>query len=181
MALKLPTPVAAYLRQHHVMTLATQGADGPWAAAVFYAEDGDDLVFVSSPNSRHCHDLAQEPRCAAAIHADAADWRSIQGIQLEGAVSALEGAAEPSDWTRATAKALRGRAGGDLASAGPRALVPPAHRAAVFRRQPLGLRATPAVRRLKPCAGRVRVGLATGTPVRKLPAMLQSTSMQPKR
>lgn len=92
MALKLPAPVATYLRQHHVMTLATQGVDGPWAAAVFYAEDGDDLVFVSSPNSRHCRDLAQEPRCAAEIHADAADWRSIQGIQLEGAVSALEGA-----------------------------------------------------------------------------------------
>ena len=30
----------AYVAGHHVMTLATQGPDGPWAAAVFYAADG---------------------------------------------------------------------------------------------------------------------------------------------
>ena len=43
---KLPQQAAAYLAGHHVMTLATQGADGPWAAAVFYASDGASLIFL---------------------------------------------------------------------------------------------------------------------------------------
>ena len=36
MPASLQPEVAAYLADHHVMTLATHGPDGPWAAAVFY-------------------------------------------------------------------------------------------------------------------------------------------------
>ena len=78
----------AYLAAHNVMTLATQSV---WAAAVFYANEGFDLYFVSSPASRHARDLAAEPRVAAAIHEDYRDWRAIQGIQLSGTVERLEG------------------------------------------------------------------------------------------
>jgi uncharacterized protein len=91
MALSLTPAAAEYLSQHHVMTLATQGVEGPWAAALFYVRDGDDLIFVSSPASRHCRDLVLQPRCAATIQSEASDWRSIQGIQIEGRVSELEG------------------------------------------------------------------------------------------
>jgi uncharacterized protein YhbP (UPF0306 family) len=91
MALRLPPETADYLAQHHVMTLATQGGDGPWAAALFYVRDGDDLIFLSSPSSRHCRDLALQPRCAATIQGDADDWRAIQGVQIEGRVSELQG------------------------------------------------------------------------------------------
>jgi len=91
MPLSLTAEAHACLARHHVMTLATQGGDGPWAAAVFYAVDGDDLIFVSSPTSRHCRHLAQDPRCAATIQPDADDWRRIQGLQLEGIVSELGG------------------------------------------------------------------------------------------
>jgi uncharacterized protein YhbP (UPF0306 family) len=73
------------------MTLSTQGSDGPWAAAVFYVENGDSLVFLSSPNSRHGRNLAQDPRCAATIHSETDDWNCIQGIQIEGSVSELDG------------------------------------------------------------------------------------------
>lgn len=91
MALNLPPEVADYLVAHHVMTLATQGGDGPWAAAVFYVPDGDGLIFLSSPSTRHCRDLALQPRCAATIQSDAQEWRSIKGIQLEGSVSEQHG------------------------------------------------------------------------------------------
>jgi uncharacterized protein YhbP (UPF0306 family) len=80
----------AYLAAHNVMTLATRSV---WAAAVFYANEGFDLYFVSSPTSRHARDLAAEPRVAAAIHEDYRDWRAIQGIQLTGTVARLDGAA----------------------------------------------------------------------------------------
>jgi uncharacterized protein YhbP (UPF0306 family) len=84
MALKLPAAVDEFIARHHVMTLATQGADGPWAAALFYVRDGDDLIFLSSPGSRHCQNLLAAPGCAATIQSDTVNWRDIQGIQVEG-------------------------------------------------------------------------------------------------
>jgi uncharacterized protein YhbP (UPF0306 family) len=85
----LPPAVAQYLQRHHVMTLATQGPDGPWAAAVFYAAEGVELLFLSSPSSRHCRHLAQDARCAATIQEDYSEWAQIKGVQLEGRVREL--------------------------------------------------------------------------------------------
>lgn len=83
--------VQGYLREHHVMTLASHGDDGVWAAAVFYANDGLETYFLSSPGSRHCRNLARNPRASAAIHEDYADWKKIKGIQMEGITSVLAG------------------------------------------------------------------------------------------
>lgn len=80
-----------YLRTHHVMTLATSGADGPWAASVFYAADGFTLYFLSSPASRHCTNLAANPRVAVTVQEDYPDWPQIKGIQAEGRVAELAG------------------------------------------------------------------------------------------
>jgi hypothetical protein len=91
MDVKLPPQVADYLAGHNVVTLATQGPEGPWAAAVFYAGEGSSLVFLSSPSSRHCRNLALDARCAATIQEDYSDWAGIKGIQLEGRVLELQG------------------------------------------------------------------------------------------
>jgi uncharacterized protein YhbP (UPF0306 family) len=88
----LPAAVAAYLDEHHVMTLATHSADGPWAAAVFYVRLDHGLYFMSSPSSRHGRDLAADPRCAAAVQANETDWARIKGVQMQGRVSTIEGA-----------------------------------------------------------------------------------------
>lgn len=85
--------IEAFLGAHHVMTLATTGPAGPWAAAVFYASDGLALYFVSAPTSRHSLDIEAGGTAAATIHAECRDWREIRGIQLEGAASRLDGAA----------------------------------------------------------------------------------------
>lgn len=84
----------AFLRAHHVLTLATAGEDGPWAAAVFYASRGFDLWFLSSPRSRHARHLAARPRAAGTVQDDTGDWRAVRGLQLEGPVRLLEGAEE---------------------------------------------------------------------------------------
>lgn len=78
--------VLALLDEHHVMTLATVGAGGPWAAAVFYACDDLRLYFLSAPNTRHAQNLAREPHVAATIQRDYDDWPGIRGLQLEGTV-----------------------------------------------------------------------------------------------
>lgn len=82
----------AVIAECRIMTLATGGAHGPWAAAVFYASDGFDLVFVSSPESRHVGDLALDPRCAVALHPEPSDWRDIRGVQMAGTAAPLHGA-----------------------------------------------------------------------------------------
>jgi len=76
---------------HHVMTLATNGPLGLWAAAVFYAHDGFRFVFLSAGHTRHARNMAASPQVAATIQEDYADWAAIKGIQLEGTVRPLAG------------------------------------------------------------------------------------------
>lgn len=80
-----------YLNSHHVLTLATHGPEGLWAAAVFYASDGFRLYFLSAGHTRHAQNIAASPQVAATIQEDYADWSAIKGIQLEGTVRLLEG------------------------------------------------------------------------------------------
>ncbi|MCU0804982.1 MAG: pyridoxamine 5'-phosphate oxidase family protein [Burkholderiales bacterium] len=83
--------VAAFLAQHHVMTLATCDEDGPWAAAVFFAFEGLELYFLSSPQSRHARAIERDPRVAVTIQRDYRDWPEITGIQAEGRAAPVEG------------------------------------------------------------------------------------------
>lgn len=73
------------------MTLATNGPDGLWAAAVFYASEDFDLYFLSAGHTRHARNIRTTPRVAATIQEDYADWSAIQGIQLAGVVELLSG------------------------------------------------------------------------------------------
>ncbi len=83
-----------YLQKHNVATLAS-GADGDiWAAAVFYVNDGSVLYFLSSPTSRHCQNLAKNPRVALTIQEDYCDWPDIKGVQLEGVATEISGKEE---------------------------------------------------------------------------------------
>lgn len=77
--------VLDYLRDHHVLSLATVGPDGPAAASLFYAcDDALNLYFLSDPASQHCVNLEANPRVAVTVHGDQDDWREIQGAQLWG-------------------------------------------------------------------------------------------------
>ncbi len=124
MAGELPAEVAAYLASHNVMTLATHGDDGPWAAAVFYAWHDGSLIFLSAPTTRHARHLAADPRCAATIQDDTGDWKAVRGIQIEGRVECLDGEA---------AAQARARYGGKFPLVAPLATLPPAIAAALAK------------------------------------------------
>ena len=83
--------VVAYLRQHHVMTLATCEDGGVWAAAVFYVNDDFKLYFLSSPTSRHGQNIAHGGPVALTIQEDCPDWPQIKGVQAEGCVTEITG------------------------------------------------------------------------------------------
>ncbi len=80
-----------YLHDHQVMTLATVGEEGLWAAAVFYVNKGFTLFFLSAGHTRHGQNVVEDPRAAATIQEDYKDWPAIKGIQLEGRVTQLQG------------------------------------------------------------------------------------------
>ena len=90
----LKQQILDYLQGHNTMTLATCAGEAPWAATVFYASDGLCLYFFSAPDSRHCQNLAANPRVAVTVQEDYHDWRKIKGIQLEGTVNLVDGLTE---------------------------------------------------------------------------------------
>lgn len=90
MSEELKQQILSYMESHNTMTLGTCHGDVPWAATVFYAGDGFRLYFFSAPDSRHCQNLAANPRVAVTIQEDYHDWQQIKGIQLEGKVIALD-------------------------------------------------------------------------------------------
>lgn len=85
----LRSQALSYLQSHHVMTLATYGTEGPWATAVFYVNNGFSLSFLTETHTRHGRNLAADPRVAAAVQEDYADWRAIKGIQIRGSAAPL--------------------------------------------------------------------------------------------
>jgi hypothetical protein len=89
---RLRQQVLDYLEQHTVMTLATTGPEGLWAAAVFYCTREFDLFFLSAGHTRHALNLASNPQVAATIQENYHDWPEIQGIQLSGLAQVLTGA-----------------------------------------------------------------------------------------
>jgi uncharacterized protein YhbP (UPF0306 family) len=81
----LRAQVAGFLAAHTTLTLATIGAEGPSAAAVFYAHDvALTLYFLSEDKTHHAQDLRGDPRAAATIQTDGQNWRDIRGLQLRG-------------------------------------------------------------------------------------------------
>lgn len=91
---ELKREILAYMESHNTVTLATAAGDAPWAATVFYASRDLRLYFFSAPDSRHCQNLAANPRVAGTIQEDYHDWRKIKGIQLEGRVAPVESPVE---------------------------------------------------------------------------------------
>ena len=84
--------VHSLLNSVPAMTLATTADGQPWATDVYFAASGYELVFFSSPASRHSRNLAANPICAATVHPSAASWREIKGLQIAGMAECVTGA-----------------------------------------------------------------------------------------
>jgi uncharacterized protein YhbP (UPF0306 family) len=94
---ELRARIAAYLRAHHTMSLATvtPAENAPHAAHVFYTVDDDlRLIFLSQTTSLHGRNIGQEASVAVTVSEDYDEWRLIQGVQLWGKVRLLTRTAE---------------------------------------------------------------------------------------
>ena len=96
-----------FLAGHELIVLSTASPDGvPHAAPSFYALDGRNIVFTTSPDSHTGRNLAANPRAAVAA-GDAPNpgqtWDDAKGLQIVGSVRELSG-----DEATAAAGKLRG-------------------------------------------------------------------------
>jgi uncharacterized protein YhbP (UPF0306 family) len=81
---ELSLRIEAFMTEHHVMSLATLGPEGPHAANLFYACDGLSLIWISDPKSRHSREIEAEARVAVTIAPDYTDFSIIRGVQIWG-------------------------------------------------------------------------------------------------
>lgn len=74
------------IRSQTTVTLATAREDVPWAAPVYYVNEGFNLYFFSSPESRHIQESSEGAQVAAAIYCPASSWQEIRGVQMSGMI-----------------------------------------------------------------------------------------------
>ncbi len=83
--------VEAFLAQRSTATLATCGADGPWAADVFFASLGLSLCFLSDPDTLHGRHIGAGNSVAVTVHGEYWHWMEIKGVQMVGWCYPAEG------------------------------------------------------------------------------------------
>jgi len=78
--------VVAFLKKHHVLTLATCVDHQPWCANCFYTflEDDVALVFTSDFETRHIQETLKNSLVAGSVVLETSIVNKIQGIQFSG-------------------------------------------------------------------------------------------------
>jgi hypothetical protein len=75
-----------FIKQHHVLTLATAAGSQPYCCNCFYSYDETRNIFVvkTNENTRHTQELQQNPRVALSIVLETEEIGKIQGLQITG-------------------------------------------------------------------------------------------------
>lgn len=76
--------ILEFLNNHNTMSLATSRDNNPFAASLFYANDGFTIYFLSNPRSVHSLNLSKNPNVAITINKDYSEWRVVNGLQIKG-------------------------------------------------------------------------------------------------
>lgn len=67
------------------LTLATASVDGmPWATPVWFAPDGDGLLWVSKPTRRHSVNVAQRPEVSFVVYDSTVASEEARAVYGEG-------------------------------------------------------------------------------------------------
>lgn len=78
--------IITFLKEHHVLNLATSRDNKPYCANCFYAFQEEPLVFViaSDTKSNHIREALQNPNIAGSIYLETKEIGKIQGLQFVG-------------------------------------------------------------------------------------------------
>jgi len=85
--------VIAFIKEHHVLTLATCVNNVPYCSNMFYTllEDEFCLIFTSDKKTRHITEVTENPIVAGSIVLETETIGKIQGLQFCGQMTELKG------------------------------------------------------------------------------------------
>jgi uncharacterized protein YhbP (UPF0306 family) len=83
---KLEKRIIDFIKEHHVLTMATSKNNQPYCANCFYAylEDENAFVFTSDMDTKHIKDALEENYVAGSVVLETKVVGKIQGIQFNG-------------------------------------------------------------------------------------------------
>lgn len=86
--MSLDPKIKAFLKKHHVMTLATSKDNVPWVAHCFYAfmEEEMVLVFTTDSETRHGLEMKENEQVSVGISWETKIVGQIRGAQISGRV-----------------------------------------------------------------------------------------------
>ena len=82
-----------FIQEHHLLTLSTSKENIPYCCNVFYIYDekNNSLIFSSDTKTKHAQDFIENPEVAGTIALETKDVEKIQGVQLLGKITELNG------------------------------------------------------------------------------------------
>ena len=88
--------ILEFISEHHVLTLAVTGKEGPWCASCFYVylPEKNLFAFTSDPDTKHISEVVEGKnfRVAGAIALETRITGKIRGVQFAGPMKELQGA-----------------------------------------------------------------------------------------
>lgn len=91
---QLPDNIVEFLEENHVISLATQDAEGLWAASCFYVYNPENisLIVMSALKTRHGAAMQGADLIAGSIAGQPSAIPDIRGIQLTARPRLIDGA-----------------------------------------------------------------------------------------
>lgn len=85
--------IVAFIKKHHVLTLATCVDHQPWCANCFYSflEEEAAFVFTSGYETRHVKETLENNKVAGSVVLETGIVGKIQGIQFSGRMEIPQG------------------------------------------------------------------------------------------
>ena len=85
--------IVDFIKEHHLLTLATSNENIPYCSNVFYIYDekNNSLIFSSDIKTRHAQEFSENLNVAGTIALETKNIEKIQGVQLLGEITELKG------------------------------------------------------------------------------------------
>ena len=84
--------IVDFLKEHHVLTLATCVKNNAWCAHCYYVwlKEENCFVFTSGAESKHVQDVNVNPKVAGSVVLETSIVGKVQGIQFRGTMEMPE-------------------------------------------------------------------------------------------
>jgi uncharacterized protein YhbP (UPF0306 family) len=89
---KVPVKIVDFIKEHHVLTMASCKDGIPWCANCFYVwlNDEQAFVFTSDLDTRHIKDTIEKPIVAGSVLLETRTVGKIRGLQFQATMEKAE-------------------------------------------------------------------------------------------